>query len=115
MLTWATRLKQGICDIMREAKTLTTKHTVSIWKTWDLDRANEPEKKVDKRRVIQSNQKYKETKVTNTLKVNKHCQSTSNVKDHKERTFQQESFDDYVTKTYVMGKYYNVFIPCNNQ
>ena len=67
MLAWATRWKIG-------AKQISKQMTIPIWKMWDPDRADEPEKKVDTTRITQSKQKkYKETNITNTLKVNKRC------------------------------------------
>ena len=45
---------------------------VLIWKMWDPDQPNEPEKTVDKRRITDSKQKkYNNTKITNRLNVTK--------------------------------------------
>ena len=47
-----------------------TKDSVLIWKIWGPERADEPEKKVNKRRITQLKQrKYKATRITTTLKV----------------------------------------------
>lgn len=47
MLAWATRWKIGIYQNIRRAKQISKQMTVPIWKMWDPDRTNEPEKKVD--------------------------------------------------------------------
>lgn len=48
-------------------------HSANL-KFFDHDGADEPEKKIDKRRVIQSKQKkYKRINITITLEINKHC------------------------------------------
>ena len=59
--------------------------TVPIWKIWELERIDEPEKKVDKRRLQQTRQKkYKATRITNKLKVTGCTKSTSRVTEHVE-------------------------------
>ena len=82
--------------------------TVQIWKIWDPDRIVEPEKKVDTRRVTQSQQqKYKETRITKTLKVTNCLKLTSKVTDYKAKSQLQASFDDL--ETFVMRKNNDLF------
>jgi len=47
MLAWATRWKIGIYQNIRRAKQISKQMTVPMWKMWDQDRINKPEKKVD--------------------------------------------------------------------
>jgi len=80
MLTWATRWKIGIYQSIRRTKILSKKLTVPLWTIWEPDRTDEPKKKVDRRRVIESRtkvKKYKVTKITNKLKVKDQVKSTS--------------------------------------
>ena len=78
MLAWATRWKMGIYQSVRRAKYVSKQLTVPIWKVWDPERTDEPEKKVDKRRLKQTKQKkYKATSITNKLKVKERTRSTS--------------------------------------
>ena len=53
MLAWAMRWKIGIYQSIHQEKLLSKQKTVLIWKIWDPDRADEPEKKVDKRKITQ--------------------------------------------------------------
>ena len=70
--------------------------TVPIWKIWEPERIDEPEKKVDKRRLQQTRQKkYKATRITNKLEVTGRIKSTSRVTEHvKGKTYLQATFDD---------------------
>ena len=101
MLTWATRWKIGIYQSIRQAKLLSKKMTVPIWKIWDPERIDEPEKKVDKRRITKSRKKvkkYKATKITNKMKVKERVKSTSRaLVAIAEKTYQQVKFDDLET------------------
>ena len=80
MLAWATRWKMGIYQSVRRAKLASKQMTVPIWKIWEPERIDEPEKKVEKRRLQQTRQKkYKATSITNKLKVTERIRSTSRV------------------------------------
>jgi len=72
---------------------------VPIWKIWDQDRIDEPEKKGDKRRITKSKQKkYKATKITTTSKVTSQLKSTKKAPDYtKGKTYIQATFDDLET------------------
>ena len=104
MLAWTTRWKTGIYQSTCRAKLLSKQKTVPIWKIWDLDRIDEPKKKVDKRRITQLKQKkYKETRITARLSVIECKKSTSKVPDYnKANTYLQANFDDL--ETIVMEK-----------
>ena len=71
--------------------------TVPIQKIWEPERIDEPEKKVDKRRLQQTRQKkYKATSITNKLKVTERIRSTSRVPAQvKEKKYVQATFDDF--------------------
>ena len=51
MLAWATRWKMGIYQSVRRAKLASKQMTVPIWKIWEPERIDVPEKKVDKRQL----------------------------------------------------------------
>ena len=86
----------GIYQSVRRAKYASKQLTVSIWKVWDPDRTDEPEKKVDKRRLKQTKQKkYKATSITNKLKVKDRTRSTSHAPvQAEEKKYLQATFDD---------------------
>jgi len=88
--------KIGIYQSICREKLLSKQKTVPIWRIWDPDRIDEPETKVDKRRITQSKQKkYKATKITTTLKVTNRLKSTSRVPDYTEgKIYTQATFDD---------------------
>ena len=69
--------------------------TVPIWKIWELDRIDEPAKKVDKRCLQQNRQrKYKTTSITNKWKVTRSIKSTSRVTEKVNgETYLQDTFD----------------------
>ena len=75
--------------------------TVPIWKIWEPDRTDEPEKKVDKRRITASHKKtkkYKATRITTKMEVTGRTKSTSRVTEHvKEKIYVQATFDDLKT------------------
>ena len=104
MLAWATRWKIGIYQSIRRAKFLSKQMTVPLWKIWEPDRIDEPKKKIDRRRVTQSKQKkYKATKITNKIKVDKRWKSTSRVPDYvEEKQYLQATVD--TLKTVVLEK-----------
>ena len=101
MLAWATRWKIGIYQSIRRAKMMSRKMSVPIWKIWDLERTDEPEKKVDKRQITASRKhtkKYKATRITTKMKVTGRMKSTSQVTEQiKGKTFVQATFDDLET------------------
>ena len=78
--------------------------TVPIWKIWEPERTDEPEKKVDKRRLKQTKQKkYKATSITNKLKVTKRTRSTSRAPVQADKKkYLQVKFDNL--KVVVMEK-----------
>ena len=86
----------GIYHSVRRAKLVSKKITVPIWKIWEPERIDEPEKKVDKRRLHQTRQKkYKATSITNKLKVTERTRSTSCVPTQVEmKKYLQATFDD---------------------
>ena len=68
----------GIYQSVRWAKLVSKQLTVPIWKIWEPERTDEPEKKVDKRQLKKTKQKkYKATSITNKLKVKDRTRSTS--------------------------------------
>ena len=73
--------------------------TVPLWRIWEPDITDGPKKKVDRRRVTQSKpKKYKATKITNKMKVDKWWKSTSRVPDYmKEKGYLQATFDNLET------------------
>ena len=83
--------------------------TVPIWKIWDQGRTDESVKKVDKRRITESRQKkYKETRITTTLKVINRLRSNSRVPpDYKGKTYSQATVDDL--EIFVMNKNDDLF------
>ena len=85
----------GIYQSVRRAKYASKQLTVPIWKVWDPDQTDEPEKKVDKRRLKQTKQKkYKASSITDKLKVTGRIESTSRVTDRfKRKTYLQAIFD----------------------
>ena len=97
ILTWVTRWKMGIYQSVRRAKLASKKMTVQIWKIWEPERIDEPEKKVDKRHLQQIRQKkYKATRITNKWEVTRRTKSTSRVTEHVEgKTYLQATFDDF--------------------
>ena len=98
MLAWATRWKIGIYQSIRQAKLISKKMIVPIWKIWEPDQTDEPKKKVDKRRITASKRKtkkYKTTRITIKMKVTGRTKSTSQVTEHiKGKTYLQTTFDD---------------------
>ena len=74
---------------------------VPIWKVWEPDRIDEPEKKVDKRRITASQnktKKYKATSITTKMEVTGRTKSTSQVIEYvKGKTYVQATFDDLET------------------
>ena len=86
----------GIYQSVRRAKLASKQMTVSIWKIWEPDRTDEPEKKVDKRRIKQTKQKkYNASSITDKLKVVNSTRSTSRVPVHaKKKKYLQVKFDD---------------------
>jgi len=96
MLAWATRWKMGIYQSIRRAKLASKQMTVPIWKIREPERTDEPEKKVDKRRLKQTKQKkYKASSITDKLKVTTHTRSTSRAPvQAKEKKYLQVKFDD---------------------
>ena len=71
---------------------------VLIWKIWEPERTDEPEKKVDKRRITASRKKtkkYKATRIINKIKVTGRTKSTSQVTEQiKRKIYVQVKFDD---------------------
>ena len=67
-----------------------------MWKIWEPERIDEPEKKVDERRLQQTRQKkYKATSITKKLKVKECTRSTSRVPVQvEEKKYLQITFDD---------------------
>ena len=96
MLAWATRWKMGIYQSVRRAKFSSKKMTVLIWKIWEPDRIDEPNKKVDKRCLQQNRQRrYKITRITNKWKFTGSTKSTSGVTEHvKGKTYMYATFDN---------------------
>ena len=96
MLAWATRWKMGIYQSVHRAKLASKQMTVPIWKIWDPEWIDEPEKRVDKRRLKQTKQKkYKATSITNKLKVTNYTRSTSRAPVQAEKkNYLQATFDD---------------------
>ena len=86
----------GIYQSVRRAKLASKQMTVPIWKIWDPDRTDEPEKKVDKRRTKQTKQKkYKASSITDKLKVTNRTRSTSRALVQAEKKkYLQVKFDD---------------------
>ena len=84
-----------------------------IWKIWDLERTDGPEKKIGKRRITQSKQKntkkqkYEETRITTILKVTDRLKSTSRVPDYKGETCSQATFDSL--ETFLLKKNNDLF------
>ena len=70
--------------------------TVPIWKVWDPEQTDEPEKKVNKRQQKQTKQnKYKASSITDKLPITGHIQSTSRVTERfKRKTYLQATFDN---------------------
>ena len=98
----------GIYQSIRQEKLMSKQMIVPIWKIWDQDRIIEPEKKVDKRRITESQQKeYKDIRIITTLKVTNCLKSTSRVPDYKAKTYEQASFDNF--GTFVMKKNNGLF------
>ena len=86
----------GIYQSVRQAKYASKQLTVPIWKVWDPDHTDEPEKKVDKRQQKQTKQKkYKASSVTEKLPITERIQSTSRVtKRFKRKAYVQATFDN---------------------
>ena len=60
----------GIYQSVKRAKLLSKRLTIPIWKTWDPDRNDEPEMKVDKHRTTRYKpKKFKTTNVTDNIKA----------------------------------------------
>ena len=57
MLARATRRKIGIYQSVCRAKIASKQMTVPIWNIWEPKRTDKPEKKVDKRRLKQTNKR----------------------------------------------------------
>ena len=69
---------------------------------WEPDRTNELVKEVDCCQITELKQrKYKDTQITNKLKVTKRRQSTSKVKRYVERFFILELMRERTPKEYV--------------
>ena len=100
----------GIYQIIHQAKFIPKKMTVPIQKIGDQDQTDEPVKKADKRRITESQQKkYKETRITTTLKVTNGLRSNSRVPDYEgEIYYSQPTFDDDL-ETFMMKKNNDLF------
>ena len=95
MLAWVTRWKPEIYQSIYQAKQIPKQKAVSIWKIKGPKRTDEPEKKVDNRRITQSKQKkYKETRITSTLKVTDCLRSNSRIQNYDGKSYSQANFDD---------------------
>ena len=71
-------VEKGIYQSVCRAKLASKQLTVPIWKIWEPEWTDEPEKKVDKKRLKKTKQKkYKATNITNKLKVKDRTRLTS--------------------------------------
>ena len=73
--------------------------TVPIWKIWEPDRTDDPEKKVDILEIQQTRQKKdKATRITTKMEVTGRTKSTSRLTEQiKRKTYVHATFDDLET------------------
>lgn len=76
---------------------------ILIWKLWDPDQPDEPNKRMDRRRVTGWKQeKFEDLKITNKIKVTGKWRSTSKVPRYTKQMYrEQESINEFVPKDFA--------------